>query len=132
MSPEGLWAMVPSSRPAPVMSSRTNGTSAALAAVSVCKAYSESLTAEPCVLRPVCLHFPHAKRPRRGGVDGPRHDFFLAQAGVAGVLAGLVFVGVSINLQQVVSEPGSGLPGRTAEALILLVGVLTVFATSTT
>src|ERR671938_471679 len=53
------------------------------------------------------------------------HDFFLAQAGVAGVLTGLVFVGVSLNLQQVVSEPGSGLPGCAAEALILLVGVLT-------
>jgi hypothetical protein len=27
------------------------------------------------------------------------HDFFLAQAGAPGVLTGLVFVGVSINLQ---------------------------------
>jgi hypothetical protein len=53
------------------------------------------------------------------------HDFFLAQAGAAGVLTGLVFVAVSINLQQIVSDPGSGLTGRAAEALILLVGVLT-------
>src|SRR5215203_2656434 len=53
------------------------------------------------------------------------HDFFLAMAGTAGVLTGLVFVAVSINLQEIVSEPGSGLPGRAAEALILLVGVLT-------
>ena len=53
------------------------------------------------------------------------HDFFLAQAGAAGVLTGLVFVAVSINLQEIVSEPDSGLPGRAAEALILLVGVLT-------
>jgi modulator of FtsH protease len=53
------------------------------------------------------------------------HDFLLAQAGAAGVLTGLVFVAVSINLQQIVSDPGSGLPGRAAEALILLVGVLT-------
>ena len=53
------------------------------------------------------------------------HDFFLAQAGAAGVLTGLVFVGVSINLQQIVSQTGSGLPGRAAEALILLVAVLT-------
>ena len=52
------------------------------------------------------------------------HDFFLALAGTAGVLTGLVFVAVSINLQQIVSEPGSGLPGRAGEALILLVGVL--------
>jgi hypothetical protein len=53
-------------------------------------------------------------------------DFFLAQAGAAGVLTGLVFVGVSINLEKIVSEPGSGLPGRAAEALILLVAVLTL------
>src|SRR5215204_5403825 len=52
------------------------------------------------------------------------HDFFLAQAGAAGVLTGLVFVGVSINLQKIVSDPSSGLAGRAAEALILLVGVL--------
>jgi hypothetical protein len=37
------------------------------------------------------------------------HDFFLAQAGAAGVLTGLVFVGVSINLQMIVSDPSSGL-----------------------
>jgi hypothetical protein len=53
------------------------------------------------------------------------HDYFLAQAGAAGVLTGLVFVGVSINLEKIVSESGSGLPGRAAEALILLVAVLT-------
>ncbi len=53
------------------------------------------------------------------------HDFFLAQAGAARVLTGLVFVAVSITLQEIVSDPGSGLPGRAAEALILLVGVLT-------
>jgi modulator of FtsH protease len=52
------------------------------------------------------------------------HDFFLAQAGAAGVLTGLVFVGVSINLQKIVSDPRSGLAGRAAEALILLVAVL--------
>jgi hypothetical protein len=52
------------------------------------------------------------------------HDFFLAQAGAAGVLTGLVFVGVSINLQKIVSDPSSGLAGRAAEALILLVAVL--------
>jgi modulator of FtsH protease len=54
------------------------------------------------------------------------HDFFLAQAGAAGVLTGLVFVGVSINLQKIVSGSDSGLTGRAAEALILLVAVLTV------
>jgi len=56
---------------------------------------------------------------------GEWHDFFLAQAGAAGVLTGLVFVGVSINLEKIMSQPGYGLPGRAAEALILLVAVLT-------
>lgn len=54
------------------------------------------------------------------------HDFFLAAAGGAGVLTGLVFVGVSINLEKVLSDPTSGLTGRAAEALILLVAVLAV------
>jgi modulator of FtsH protease len=56
---------------------------------------------------------------------GDWHAFFLAQAGAAGVLTGLVFVGVSMNLEKIVSEPGVGLPRRAAEALILLVVVLT-------
>ena len=33
------------------------------------------------------------------------HEFFLAQAGAAGVLVGLVFVGVSINLEKILSAP---------------------------
>ncbi|MDF2967350.1 MAG: hypothetical protein K0Q93_1128 [Nocardioidaceae bacterium] len=53
------------------------------------------------------------------------HEFFLAQAGAAGVLVGLVFVAVSINLDKILSDPGAGLTGRAAEALILLVAVLT-------
>jgi len=57
---------------------------------------------------------------------GDWHDFFLAQAGAAGVLTGLVFVSVSLNLEKIMSQPDSGLPGRAAEALILLVAVLTV------
>jgi hypothetical protein len=52
------------------------------------------------------------------------HDFFLAVAGAAAVLAGLVFVGVSINLDMIMSNPGYGLPGRALEALVLLVAVL--------
>jgi hypothetical protein len=51
-------------------------------------------------------------------------EFFLAQAGAAGVHTGLVFVGVSINLEKILSQPDFGLPGRAAEALILLVAVL--------
>ncbi len=54
------------------------------------------------------------------------HDFFLAAAGAAAVLAGLVFVGLSINLEMIMSNPTYGLPGRALEALVLLVGVLIV------
>ena len=54
------------------------------------------------------------------------HDFFLAQAAATATLTGLVFVGVSINLQKIVSDPRSGLAGRAGEALILLVAALTV------
>jgi hypothetical protein len=56
---------------------------------------------------------------------GDWHDFFLAQAGAAGVLTGLVFVSVSLNLEKIMSQPEFGLAGRAGEALILLVAVLT-------
>jgi hypothetical protein len=52
------------------------------------------------------------------------HEFFLAEAGVAAVLTGLVFIGVSINLDKIMSNPGHGLPGRALEALVLLMAVL--------
>ena len=54
------------------------------------------------------------------------HDFFLAAAGAAAVLAGLVFVGLSINLDVIMSNPTYGLAGRALEALVLLVAVLIV------
>jgi hypothetical protein len=52
------------------------------------------------------------------------HDFLLAAAGAAAVLAGLVFVGVSINLDTIMSNPGYSLVDRALEALVLLVAVL--------
>ena len=52
------------------------------------------------------------------------HDFFLAAAGASAVLAGLVFVGVSINLQMIMADPTYGLVNRALEALILLMAVL--------
>jgi hypothetical protein len=74
----------------------------------------------------VRLHFSsHHDNDREKTQMGDWHDFFLAQAGAAGVLTGLVFVGVSINLEKIVSDPRSGLAGRAGEALILLVAVLT-------
>jgi hypothetical protein len=46
-------------------------------------------------------------------------DFFEAQVAAAAALAGLVFVALSINLERILSY--SGLVGRAAEALMLLV-----------
>lgn len=57
---------------------------------------------------------------------GDWHDFFLAAAGAAAVLAGLVFVGVSINLEMIMANPSYGLAGRALEALVLLMAVLIV------
>jgi len=50
------------------------------------------------------------------------HDYFLAQAGAAAALTGLIFVAVSINLQQILRY--GHLPGRVAVALLLLMELL--------
>jgi hypothetical protein len=52
------------------------------------------------------------------------HAFFLAAAGAAAGLAGLVFVGVSINLEMIMADPTYGLANRALEALILSMAVL--------
>jgi predicted membrane protein len=52
------------------------------------------------------------------------HDFFLTAAGAAAVRAGLVFVGVSINLEMIMADPTYGLVNRALEALVLLMAVL--------
>ena len=55
---------------------------------------------------------------------GEGESVFVAEVGASAALAGLVFVGVSINLDKVLHAPG--LPGRAGEALIVLLAVLIV------
>jgi modulator of FtsH protease len=50
------------------------------------------------------------------------HDFFVAVLGASAVLTGLVFVALSINLKEILSEPS--LPSRAAEAITVLFSVL--------
>jgi len=57
---------------------------------------------------------------------GPWESFFVANAGAAAALAGLVFVGVSINVEEIVAS--RRLTGRALEAFTLLSGVLVVAA----
>jgi hypothetical protein len=49
-------------------------------------------------------------------------DFYVAAAGAASALAGLVFVSLSINLARIIELPG--VSGRAAETIILLAGTL--------
>jgi modulator of FtsH protease len=51
-------------------------------------------------------------------------SFFGAEAAAAAALAGLIFVGVSINLAKVLAYPG--VPERALESLLLLLGVLVI------
>ena len=56
---------------------------------------------------------------------GDWRDFFVAEAGAAGGLTGLLFAGVTMNLERNLLEPGWGLKGHVPDALILLMAVLT-------
>jgi modulator of FtsH protease len=51
-------------------------------------------------------------------------NFFIAEIGASAALAGLIFVGVSINLTRILSLPG--LPNRALLALIYLLTILVV------
>ncbi len=50
--------------------------------------------------------------------------FFEAEVGASAALAGLIFVGLSINITRIVSTPK--LPGRAIQALAVLVAILVI------
>lgn len=51
-------------------------------------------------------------------------SFFTAEVGASAALAGLIFVGVSINLTRIISLPG--LPNRALLTLCLLLAILVI------
>jgi hypothetical protein len=51
-------------------------------------------------------------------------DFLVAAAGASAALAGLVFVGISINLTRIISFPG--LPARAGQTIVVLANSLAV------
>jgi modulator of FtsH protease len=52
------------------------------------------------------------------------HELFVAAAGAAAALAGLVFVAVSINVQRILQF--AWLPARSLRTVMLLIGVVIV------
>jgi hypothetical protein len=80
-----------------------------------------------CTVVLVLLRLPLSPQVRMGhGQQWATGTTFLAAAGAAAVLAGLVFVGVPIHLNMLMSNPAYALVNRALEALILLMAVLIV------
>jgi hypothetical protein len=52
------------------------------------------------------------------------HDFFIAVAGASATLTGLIFVGISLGLQRILSNPH--LPNRAMQSVVLLMCILMV------
>jgi hypothetical protein len=50
------------------------------------------------------------------------HDFFVAEVGATAALVGLLFVAMSINIQEILKYPW--LPSRGAQTLVILTGAL--------
>ena len=75
--------------------------------------------------RQCCEHVAEGLIERFGGLgNNPAHwtSFAVALAGVAAVLAGLVFVALSVNLERILRV--AGLPGRAGETVIVLIGAV--------
>src|SRR5215213_10030817 len=54
-------------------------------------------------------------------------DFLVASAGASAALAGLVFIGISINLTRILALPG--LPARAGQTIVLLATALAISLT---
>ena len=51
-------------------------------------------------------------------------DFLVAASGASAALAGLVFIGISINLTRILALPG--LPGRAGQTIVILANALAI------
>jgi modulator of FtsH protease len=79
----------------------------------LCRSVTTARAARRVILRGVTAYDPEQW-----------HDLFVASAGAAAALAGLVFVAVSINIRQILEH--RGMPERALQAVLLLLGAVVV------